>query len=76
MITIDAKDYTTKQLKYLIDGLSCAQDNILKSKDCKYSIECTTSCEAYAICTDLYNAWHYLFKKIKEREVLELHQNT
>lgn len=76
MITIDAKDYTTEQLKNLAYGLSCAQDNILKSKDCRYSTKCTTSCRAYVICTDLSNTLRYLCKKIEEREALELHQQN
>lgn len=74
MITIDVKDYTIEQLKNLAYGLSCAQDSILKSKDCKCNTECTTNCRAYAICNDLSSAWQYLCKKIKEREAFELHE--
>lgn len=76
MITISTRDYTTEQLKNLAYGLSCAQDNILKSNDCKYNTECTTNCRAYAICNDISSAWRYLHKKIKEREALELHRDT
>ena len=71
MITISTGDYTTEQLKDLAFGLTVVGDNILKRYGCRYDVLCNRSCEGYAICTDLFNAWHYLYKKIREREALE-----
>lgn len=73
MITISIRDYTTEQLKDLAYGLTLASDNIQKRYNCGYDVFCDRSCEGYAICTDLFNSWRYLYKKIKEREALELH---
>ena len=71
MITISTRDYTTEQLKDLALGLTLASDNIHKRYNCGYDVLCNRSCEGYAICTDLFNAWHYLYGKIREREALE-----
>lgn len=76
MITISTRDYTTEQLKDLAHGLTLASDNIHKRYNCSYDVLCDRRCEGYAICTDLFNAWRYLYKKIKEREALELHRDT
>ena len=76
MITISVRDYTTEQLKDLAFGLTVAEDNIHKRYNCSYDVFCDRSCEGYAICTDLFNAWRYVYKKIKEREALELHRDT
>ena len=71
MITISTRDYTTEQLKDLLEGLSYASKRIFDSPECKEHEDCTTDCKAYAICTDLGNARLYIWKKIKEREALE-----
>ncbi len=76
MITISTRDYTTEQLKDLASGLTNAADNIHKRYGCGYDVLCERSCEGYAICTDLFNAWHYLYKKIREREALEISRNS
>lgn len=76
MITISIRDYTTEQLKDLAYGLSVAQDKILDRYECKYDMFCSRECKGYALCNDLFNTWHYLNKKIREREALELHRDT
>lgn len=76
MITISIRDYTTEQLKYLIEGLSYAANRIFDSPECKEQADCTTACKAYAICHDLDSAREYIWKKIRERETLELHRDT
>lgn len=76
MITISTRFYTTEQLKDLAEGLSYAKNRIICSPECKQHTDCTTDCKAYAICRDLYSTIQYIWKKIKERESLELHRNT
>ena len=76
MITISIRDYTTEQLKDLAYGLSVAQDKILDRYECKYDMFCSRECKGYALCNDLFNTGHYLYKKIREREALELHRDT
>lgn len=76
MITISTRDYTTEQLKDLAYGLSMAQGKIFARCKCKYDLFCTRECKAYAIRKDLFNAWHYLYDTIREREALELHRDT
>ena len=76
MITISTRCYTTEQLKDLADGLSYAVNRIFDSSECKQHTDCKTGCQAYAICHDLCSAREYIWKKIKEREALELHRNT
>lgn len=76
MITISIRDYTTEQLKHIVSGLLLTQERIFKSVECDYMETCPPVCEAYAICTDLDDTLHYLNKKIKERESLELHRDT
>lgn len=76
MITISTRDYTTEQLKDLAEGLSYAVNRIFDSPECKEHIDCTTDCKAYAICHDLGSTRQYIWKKIKEREALELHRDT
>ena len=72
MITISTRDYTTEQLKDLAFGLTVAGDNIHKRYDCSYDVLCDRRCEGYVICNDLFNTWRYLYKKIREREALEI----
>lgn len=76
MITIRTRDYTTEQLRYLAEGLVCAAKLIFDSPECEKHADCTTDCKAYAICSDLKNTGLYIWKKIKERETLELHRDT
>lgn len=76
MITIITRDYTTDQLKDLLEGLSYASSRIFDSPECKEHAVCTTACKGYAICTDLGSTRLYLWKKIKERESLELPRDT
>ena len=76
MITISTRDYTTEQLKYLTEGLSYATNKIYGSSECEEHADCTTDCNAYAICRDLNSARQYIWKKIWEREALELHRDT
>lgn len=76
MITISTRHYTTEQLKDLAEGLLVAQNKIIERYECKYDPFCTRECKGYAICNDIFNAWRYLCKKIKERETLELHRDT
>ena len=76
MITISTRDYTTEQLKYLTEGLSYAANKIFDSQECEEHADCTTDCKAYAICHDLDSTRKYIWKKIWERESLELHRNT
>lgn len=76
MITISTRDYTTKQLKFLVNGLRVTQSELLDSIECRYDPFCTTECKGYAICTDVSNTLYYLNRKIKERESLELHRDT
>lgn len=76
MITISIRDYTTEQLEDLAYGLSVAQDKILARYECKYEMFCSRECKGYALCNDLFNACHYLYKKIREREALEISRDT
>ena len=76
MITISTRDYTTEQLKDLAEGLSYAAKRIICNPECEKHADCTTDCKAYAICHDLNNTRYYIWKKIKEREALELHRDT
>ena len=76
MITISTRDYTTKQLKYIVSGLCLTQERIFKSIECEVMETCIPVCKAYAICTDITNTLNYLNRKIKERESLELHRDT
>ena len=71
MITISIRNYTTEQLKFLINGLRVAQSELIDSIECRYDPFCATGCKGYAICTDISNTLYYLRKKIKEREALE-----
>lgn len=76
MIRIRARDYTTEQLKDLVEGLSYSVVSIYNSPECEESEDCNPTCKAYAICRDLNNARGYLLKKIKERETLEIPRDT
>lgn len=76
MITISTRHYTTDQLKYLAEGLVYASSLIFDSPECQKCSDCTTACKAYAICSDIDNTKQYIWKKIKERESLELHRDT
>lgn len=76
MITISTRNYTTEQLKYLEEGLFYASNRIFISPECQKHADCTTDCEAYAICHDIDSTRQYIYKKIKERESLELHRDT
>ena len=76
MITISTRDYTTEQLKYLLEGLNYAANRIFDSPECEEHAHCTTACKAYAICNDLDSTRQYIWKKIWEREALELHRDT
>ena len=76
MITISTRDYTTEQLKDLVAGLDYAANRIYDNPECEEHTNCTTDCKSYAICHDLGSTRLYIYKKIKEREVLELHRNT
>ena len=76
MITISTRDYTTEQLKDLAEGLDYAAKRIYDSPECQKHAICTTACKSYAICHDIGNTRQYIFKKIKERESLELHRDT
>lgn len=76
MITISTRDYTTEQLEDLAAGLFYAANRIFNSPECQKHSDCTTDCEAYAMCHDIDNAREYIWKKIKERESLELHRDT
>ena len=76
MITISTRDYTTEQLKDLVAGLYYAANRIYDSPECEEHADCTTDCKAYAICHDLGSTRQYIWKKIKERESLELHRDT
>lgn len=76
MITISTRDYTTEQLKDLEYGLFCAVNRIFDSPECEKHADCTTNCKAYAICHDLGSIRQYIWKKIREREALEVHRDT
>ena len=76
MITISTRDYTTEQLKDLAEGLTYAEIRIICNSECEKYTDCPTDCKAYAICRDLGSARLYIWKKIKEREALELHRDT
>ena len=76
MITISTRDYTTEQLKDLAEGLFYAANRIYDSPECQKYADCTTACKAYAICHDIGNTRQYIWKKIKEREALELLRDT
>lgn len=75
MITISTRDYTTEQLKDLLEGLTYVSKRIIYSPECQKYADCTTACKAYAICRDIGNTRLYIWKKIRERETLELHRN-
>lgn len=76
MITISTRNYTTEQLRYLEEGLFYAANRLFVSPECQKYADCTTACEAYAICHDIGNTRQYIWKKIREREALELHRDT
>ena len=76
MIIISTRDYTTEQLKDLAEGLFHAANRIFDSPECQKNADCTTACKAYAICHDIDNTRQYIWKKIREREALELHRDT
>ena len=76
MITISTRDYTTEQLKDLAEGLFYALNRVNYKSECEKYGDCTTDCKAYSICNDLNSTVHYIRKKIKEREALELHRDT
>ena len=76
MITISTRHYTTEQLKYLAEGLDYSSSLIFYSPECLKFADCTTACKAYWICHDIDNTKQYIWKKIKERESLELHRDT
>ena len=76
MITISTRDYTTDQLKDLAEGLIYAANRIFDSPECQKHEDCTTACKAYAICQDIGNTRQYIWKKIWEREALEIHRDT
>ena len=76
MITISTRCYTTEQLRYLAEGLFYAANLIFDSPECEKHADCTTGCKAYAICHDLGSTRQYIWKKIRERESLELHRDT
>ena len=76
MITISTRHYTTEQLKDLLAGLNYAANRIYDSPECEEHADCTTDCKAYSICHDLDSTRQYIWKKIKEREALELHRDT
>lgn len=76
MITISTRDYSTEQLKDLAKGLSYSIEKIYNSPECVKNEDCVPTCKAYAICRDLYNARWYIWKKIWEREALEVHRDS
>lgn len=76
MISISTRDYTTEQLKDLEYGLYRAVDRIYDSPECGKHVDCTTNCKAYAICHDINSTRQYIWKKIKEREALEIYGNS
>ena len=76
MITISTRCYTKEQLKDLAEGLTYAVDRIICNSECEKYTECKMGCKSYAICHDLCSARLYIWKKIKEREALELHRDT
>lgn len=76
MITISTRNYATEQLRYLEEGLFYAANRLFASPECQKYADCTTACEAYAICHDIDNTRQYIWKKIRERETLELHRDT
>ena len=76
MITISTRYYTTEQLKDLAEGLFYAANRIFDSPEFEEHADCTTDCKAYAICHDLGSTRQYIWKKIWEREALELHRDT
>lgn len=76
MITISTRCYTTEQLKHLVEGLSYAENRIIDSPECEEHADCTTDCKSYYICHDLCSTIQYIWKKIREREALELHRDT
>lgn len=76
MITISTRNYTTEQLRDLAAGLSYAANRIVDSPDCQKYADCTSACKAYAICRDICSTRQYLWKKIREREALEVYRDT
>lgn len=76
MITISTRDYTTEQLRDLAEGLFYVANRIFDSPECQKYADCTTACKAYAICHDIGNTRQYTWKRIWEREALELHRDT
>lgn len=75
MITIDAKDYTTQQLKDFARGLSYTLNRIYVSPECEEQEHCTPNCKAYAICEDLRKARSYIWNKIQEREAKDYYRS-
>ena len=75
MITISTRDYTTQQLKDLAKGLTYTLNRLYVSPECEEQEDCAPNCKAYAICVDTRKARDYIWKKIKEREALEIHRN-
>lgn len=76
MITFSTRDYTTDQLKDLAVGLSCTASRIFDSPECEENEDCNPRCKAFAICRDLSSTREYIWKKIKEREALEIPRDT
>lgn len=76
MITISTKNYTTHQLQDLAKGLTYTLNRLYESPECEEQEDCTPNCKAYAICGDTRRAKDYIWKKIKEREALEIHRDT
>lgn len=76
MIKISSLSYTTEQLRYLDEGLFYTAIRIFDSPECEKHADCNTGCKAYAICHDIGRTRQYIWKKIREREALELHRDT
>lgn len=76
MITISTRDYTTEQLRDLAAGLGYAANRIFDIPECQKYADCKMACKAYAICHDIDNTRQYIWKKIREREVLEIPRDT
>ena len=76
MITISTRDYTTEQLRDLAEGLFYTANRIYDSPECQKYADCTTACKTYAICHDIGNTRQYIWKKIREREALEIYRDT
>ena len=76
MITISTRDYTTEQLRDLAEGLFYTANRIYDSPERQKYADCTTACKAYAICHDIGNTRQCIWKKIREREALEIYRDT